>query len=141
MSYRTYICDDCGFSSEEQSGVYLCPKCNNKMRIATTRGTFGGGDNTVTDGKLLLYILLVVIGLPILFGLLNVFGVILFVVIFYLFRKMFNSSIRDNAIPVTENVEVLPNSSLPVGSVYCTNCGVEVSNEAKFCPNCGEKII
>lgn len=141
MSYRTYICDDCGFSSEEQSGVYLCPKCNHKMRIATTKGNFGGGDNTVTDGKILMYIILFIIGFPILFGLLNVFGAILFVVIFYLVRKMFNSSIRNNAIPVTDNVELQSNVSLPVGSVYCTNCGVEVSNDAKFCPNCGEKII
>ena len=82
MSYRTYICDDCGFSSEEEPGVYICPQCHNKMRIAKPSGTFGGGDSTRTDGKILLYILFFIFVGSILVGLLNIIGVVLFIILF-----------------------------------------------------------
>lgn len=34
MVYRDYICDACGFITEEEPGVYKCPKCGNQMRAA-----------------------------------------------------------------------------------------------------------
>lgn len=141
MSYRAYICDDCGFSSEEEQGVYLCPKCNNKMRIATTRGTFGGGDSTRTDGKFLLYILFFIFVGSICVGLLNVFGVILFIILFYFFRAILNSSIRNNAIRIDNpnNIEIKTNNELPK-AIYCSNCGQKLLDNSLYCSNCGKKI-
>lgn len=141
MAYHTYICDDCGFSSEEERGVYICPKCRNKMRIAQPRGTFGGGDLTQTDGKLTVYIIFTVIALPILFGLLNIFGVIIFIVLFYLLRKLFNSGIRNQAIRVEQNDNTITYSNISLSShQFCTNCGHKVQENQKFCSNCGLKI-
>ena len=139
MTYRDYICDDCGFSSEEKPGVYLCPKCHNKMRKATAKGAYGGGDNTVTGGKILVYVLLCIFLLPILFAFLNVFGLIIFVVIFYFVRSSFNTSIRDKAIPVTlaEDTPV----EIPSQTLYCGNCGHELAADSKFCPNCGKEVL
>ena len=141
MVYRSYICDDCGFSSEEKEGVYICPKCNNKMRIAKPRGTFGGGDNTRSDGKFLLYILFFIFVGSILIGLLNIIGVILFIILFYFFRKVLNSSIRDNAIPVTQQGNVvLEEPKLLNQKMFCPQCGQEITIDSKFCPNCGKKL-
>ena len=141
MTYRSYICDDCGFSSEEKPGVYICPKCNNKMRIAKPSGAFGGGDNTRTDGKLLLYILFFIFVGAILVGLLNIFGVVLFVVLFYFFRKFLNSSIRDKAIPVGQQDVIVEDKVEVIPGKFCRNCGHELSSDTKFCPNCGEKVL
>lgn len=146
MPYRSYICDDCGFSSEEEPGVYICPKCNNKMRIAQAKGTFGGGDNTRTDGKFLLYILFFIFVGAICVGLLNIFGVILFIILFYFFRKALNNSMRNKAIKVDTNknnviktnTQITYNDSNKV--LYCGNCGQKLQENQKFCSNCGNPI-
>lgn len=147
MVYHSYICEDCGFSSEEEEGVYQCPKCNNKMRIAQTRGTFGGGDSTRSDGKYLLYILFFIFVGSILVGLLNIIGVFLFIILFYFFRKFLNASMRDQAIRIdsNQNKVIETNIKVPINSPnveahYCVNCGQKLQNDAKFCPNCGAKI-
>ena len=145
MAYRTYICDDCGFSSEEEAGVYLCPKCNNKMRIAKANGTFGGGDSTCSDGKYLMYILFFIFVGSILIGFLNIIGVILFIILFLLFRKVLNDSMRDKAIKIDSNSVDIENTSqitnnAPNTSLCCTNCGQKLQNDAKFCPNCGKAV-
>ena len=132
MVYKTYICDSCGYSTEEPQGVYLCPKCHNQMRIAQEQGVFGGGDTTVTDSKILGYILLFFILLPILFGLLNVFGIIIFIPIFYYYRKSQNKTIRNNAIPVKKQVET--------HGKFCPECGHELNSDDHFCRNCGFKL-
>lgn len=137
MSYRAYVCEDCGFSSEEKPGVYQCPKCGNKMRKATVSGVYGGGDITMTSSKILVYVLLCVFLLPILFAFLNVFGIIIFVVIFYFVRSSLNTSIRDTAIPINTNAQ----KEIPVKTVYCGNCGHELTADSKFCPNCGKEVL
>lgn len=146
MVYRSYICDDCGFSSEEEEGVYICPKCNNKMRIAKPSGAFGGGDSTRSDGKFLLYILFFIFVGSICVGLLNIIGVILFIILFYFFRKFLNSSMRNKAIKIDTNQNtVIPakaqiTNNAPKNNLYCANCGQKLQNEAKFCPNCGNPV-
>jgi len=131
--YRTYICDDCGYSTEEIEGAYLCPKCHNKMRIAKFSGAYGGGDITRSNGKWLWYAIITVFGLPLLVIFLNVFGVIIYIVLMYLVRKDMNNKVRDNAIPVNDVPEV-------EHVHYCRDCGYKLNDE-KFCPNCGEKVL
>lgn len=140
MSYRSYICDDCGFSSEEEPGVYICPQCHNKMRIAKPSGTFGGGDSTRSDGKILLYILFFIFVGSILVGLLNIIGVVLFIILFYFFRKALNNSIRNKAIPANQQ-EVIAEPELLSHGKFCRNCGQELGSDVKFCPNCGEEVL
>ena len=131
--YRTYICDDCGYSSEEIEGVYLCPKCHNKMRIAKFGGTYGGGDITRSNGKWLWYAIITVFGLPLLVIFLNVFGVIIYIVLMYLVRKDMNNKVRDNAIPVNDVPEL-------DHVHYCGNCGCQVRSDQHYCSECGMKL-
>lgn len=131
--YRSYVCEDCGYSSEEEEGVYICPKCHNKMRIATYGGVYGGGDSTRTQSKWLWYAVITVIALPVLLLCFNVFGIIIYVVLIVLVRRNANKQIRDNAIPVNDVPEV-------EHVHYCRNCGYKLNDE-KFCPNCGEKVL
>ena len=59
--YDGFICDDCGFTSEEEVGqVYYCPKCGKKMRRAKSGGMYGGGDANPTSGRFAFDILYVV---------------------------------------------------------------------------------
>lgn len=125
--YRTYICDDCGYSTEEIEGAYLCPKCHNKMRIAKFSGAYGGGDITRSNGKWMWYAIITVFGLPLLVIFLNVFGVIIYIVLMYLVRKDMNQKVRDNAIPISE-------------VQYCRNCGHPVRSDQHFCSECGMKL-
>jgi predicted RNA-binding Zn-ribbon protein involved in translation (DUF1610 family) len=138
MVYRSYICDDCGFSSEETPGVYKCPECGSKMRIAQPSGAFGGGDRTRSDGKIYAYIFFFIIVGSILIGLLNIIGVILFIILFYFFRKALNDSMRDKAILISETENKALDTN--IDSVYCSDCGQKLVTGAKFCPNCGKKI-
>ena len=59
--YDGFICDACGFTSEEEVGqIYYCPKCGNQMRRAKTSGLYGGGDADPTSGRILFDILYIV---------------------------------------------------------------------------------
>ena len=58
-----YICETCGFTSQEKRGSYKCPVCGNPMKVHEGRY---GGKFTAGAGKLLIYVLECVILLPIL---------------------------------------------------------------------------
>lgn len=134
MGYQDYICDDCGFSSEEKPGVYKCPKCGNKMRIAKVTGY--GGDSTVGFGKWLWYIIIIILIYPICFATLGfLIGTIVFILIFLLVRHYLNRSVKDKAIRINETQKPLLSDSN-----FCDNCGHKLTNSAKFCPNCGKSI-
>ncbi len=97
MAHSVYICDACGFQSREEMGVYQCPKCGNQMRIAQeTRG----GDNTVTSGIIIIYIIEVFFVLPLCVGILNVFGIPIFIIIIWLTRRHFKNRFNDKAIRI-----------------------------------------
>lgn len=96
MAYRDYICDDCGYSSEEKPGVYYCPRCGNKMRAA--HASYYGGDTTAGYAKWLIYVIVFVIVYPICFATFGlIIGTILFIIIFLLIRYYLNQKIRNNA--------------------------------------------
>lgn len=51
------------------------------------------------------------------------------------------SNLDDKALAIAE--EVAHNSSLRSSSTtgrFCTNCGIQVSMQDKFCPECGAKL-
>lgn len=148
MVYRDYICDDCGFSSEEKSGVYLCPKCGNKMRIAKQQGAYGGGDNTVGHAKLVVLFIIAIFGYGFCLCIdwvLGLIGIVIVTIILIVLWKSFNASFRDKAIPVDsaesqiQTQTAVPKENKDVAN-YCINCGTQLRRDAKFCPNCGTKI-
>ena len=96
MSYRDYVCDDCGFSSEEEPGVYYCPRCGAKMRVA--RASYYGGDASAGFGKWLVYIVFVIVVYPLCFASFGfLVGSVVFVVVFLLLRFWLNGRVRDRA--------------------------------------------
>lgn len=96
MSYRDYICDACGFTTEEKQGVYMCPKCGNQMRAAKY-GRYG--DTTQSFGRWLIYILEFIFLLPLCFVFLGgIPGIIVFIIIFILIRLVLTKGSRNNAI-------------------------------------------
>ena len=55
------------------------------------------------------------------------------------------SSLDDRALAAAEQAcskykSTFVDMSNNLGCMFCTQCGTEVSNSAKFCPNCGEKL-
>ena len=129
MVYEDYICESCGFTSQEQRGAYKCPVCGNNMKVHRP-GRYGGGLST-TAGKLLIYIIECVILLPILFVFLNVFGVIIFIVILLLTRRFLNKNVQNKAIRTPGQ---LPN---PTKTYSCSKCGTSFKGQQPKCPNCG----
>ena len=112
------------------------------MRIAKPSGAFGGGDSTRSDGKILLYILFFIFVGSILIGLLNIIGVILFIILFYFFRKIVNESMRNKAIPVVQKDNIATEEPKLLGhDKFCRNCGHKLTTDSKFCPNCGEEVL
>jgi len=96
LAYRSYICDDCGYSSEEEPGVYYCPKCGNKMRAA--KSSYYGGDFSAGAGKWLIYVIVVIVLYPICFATFGfIIGTILFIILFLVIRYFLNRKIRDKS--------------------------------------------
>jgi len=129
MSYEDYICETCGFTSQEKRGAYTCPKCGTQMKVHR-HGRHGGGVS-VGAGKLLIYILEFVILLPILFIFLNIPGLIIFIVILLLTRRHMNKNVRNKAITTSRQ---LPN---PTKTYTCSKCGASFKGQQPKCPNCG----
>lgn len=131
--YRDYICDACGFNSEEQEGVYKCPKCGNQMRVAKT-GRYGG-DSTQSFGRWLIYALEFVILLPLCFVFLaGIPGIIVFIIIFLIIRKLLLTVSRNQAIKISPNVKN-PNK------IYkCSNCNQSFYGQQPICPKCGTTL-
>lgn len=131
MVHHEYICDACGYSSEEERGVYNCPKCGNQMRIART-GTYSG-DTSITVGRWLVTIIcfFILLFLGVLF--LGPFGIILAFIITFFIWRFFKKAAQDNAIPA--NTIRNPNR------VYsCNSCGGRFKGQQPSCPHCGVRL-
>ena len=131
MSYEDYICETCGFTSQEKRGSYKCPVCGNQMKVHDGRY---GGKFTDGEGKLMIYVLECVILLPILLVFLNIPGLIIFIVILLLTRRHMNKNIRNKAIKTTGQ---LPN---PNKTYTCSKCGASFKGQQPKCPNCGIRL-
>lgn len=129
MVYEDYICESCGFRSQEQRGAYKCPVCGNNMKVHRDGRNSGG--LSAGAGKLLVYVLECVILLPILFVFLNIPGLIIFIVILLLTRRHMNKNVQNKAIKTTGQ---LPN---PNKTYTCTKCGTSFKGRRPKCPNCG----
>lgn len=158
-----FICDSCGFTSSEEvetGNTYYCPKCGNKMRRATHSGMFGGGDANASSSVLAWDIMYFIIVGSLSFGIMNyisywtndlldlilfVLWIVLFVASFIFFHKTISSSVSNKAIknnPNFHNSEIIRTtySNNINKSLYCSNCGQKLQNDAKFCSNCGTHI-
>ena len=63
--YEDCICEACGFTSQEERGVYNCPVCGTQMKVHREERR---GGLTNSSGKLLIYFLECVIILPNMFS-------------------------------------------------------------------------
>lgn len=129
MVHYDYICDACGFTSEEEQGVYKCPKCGNQMRIAKTG--YGGGDTTSSLGRHLACI--IVFFLSLFLGIVFLgpfFGVVLSLIITILFWSLTRNTTKNKAISTTgvKNPNVL---------YTCQTCGGQFKGQLPKCPHCG----
>lgn len=131
MVHYEYICDVCGFTSEEERGVYQCPKCGNQMRIAKT-GIYGG-DSSPVVGRWFLTIIAFFVSLFLGIVILGPFGIIAaFIVAFFVWRFLKKAS-SDNAIKSTG----VRNPNI----VYtCQACGGRFKGQLSYCPHCGKKL-
>lgn len=134
MVHLDYICDACGFTSQEEQGVYKCPVCGNQMRIAK-----GGhsGDSNPTFARLLIYVLEFIFVLPILFVFLaGIPGIIVFIIILFLTRRWLNNRYKNKAIRTTPNMSIKnPNK------IYtCNSCGNNFKGQRPTCPHCGIRL-
>jgi uncharacterized paraquat-inducible protein A len=133
MTYEDYICESCGFTSQEQRGVYNCPVCGTQMKVHRTEGRRGGLTNT--SGKLLIYVIEAIVILPICLVFLNVFGIIVFIVILLLTRRYMNKKIQNKAI------KTIPSAVKNPDKVYtCNSCGGNFKGQRPNCPHCGIKL-
>ena len=128
MVYEDYICESCGFTSQEQRGTYNCPVCGNPMKVHEGRY---GGKLTVGEGKLLIYVIECVILLPILLVFLNIPGLIIFIIILLLTRRQLNKNVQNKA---KRTHGQLPN---PTKTYSCSKCGASFKGQQPKCPNCG----
>lgn len=130
MVYEDYICESCGFTSQEQRGTYTCPVCGNKMKVHQTRY---GGEFSAGTGKLLIYVLECIFLLPVLLIFLNIPGLIIFIIILLLTRKHLNKNVQNKAIktgPIRN-----PNK------IYtCQTCGGNFKGQQPTCPHCGIRL-
>ena len=131
--YEDYICEACGFTSQEKRGVYKCPVCGTQMKVHHSGGRHSGGGLTNSAGKLLIYFIECIIILPICLVFLNVFGIIVFIIILLLTRWYINKNVQNKAI-----------RTIPVknpGKIYkCSSCGHSFKGQQPNCPNCGIKL-
>ena len=94
VAAKVKACEACGFTSQEQRGVYKCPVCGTQMKIHREERR---GGLTNTSGKILIYFLECIIILPICLVFLNVFGIIVFIII-YCFQSCLHCSIISKVI-------------------------------------------
>lgn len=130
-----YICDACGFTTEEKPGVYICPKCGNQMRAAKYGKYSGDTPNSVV--KWFIYFLEIIVLFPILFTFLGgIPGLIIFIIIFLLVRNWINNRSQNNAYKKSPNIGTLnPNT------IYtCNSCGGQFKGKRTNCPYCGIKL-
>lgn len=129
--YEDYICEACGFTSQEQRGVYNCPVCGTQMKVHRN-GRYGGG-LSVGAGKLLVYFLECLIILPICLVFLHIPGIILFIIILFLTRRLMNKNLQNKA--------VRKNSIKNPNKIYtCSSCNNNFKGQRPNCPHCGIKL-
>lgn len=126
-----YVCDACGFTSEEERGVYKCPKCGNQMRAAKT-GVYSG-DNSSSVGRYLVGVIVFFLSLFVGVLLLGPLGIIAAFVITFLFWMWFRKGKRDKAIR-SDNVKN------PNQTYSCNSCGGQFKGQLPRCPHCGIKL-
>lgn len=127
--YEDYICETCGFTSQEKRGSYKCPVCGNQMKVHEGRY---GGKFTAGAGKLMIYVLECVILLPILLVFLNIPGLIIFIIILLLTRRQLNKNIQNQA------VRTIPGNIKNPNKIYtCTTCKGSFKGQQPKCPHCG----
>ena len=132
MVYDDYICESCGFTSQEKRGSYKCPVCGNQMKVHEGRY---GGKFTDGEGKLLIYVLECVILLPILLVFLNIPGIIIFIIILLLTRRQLNKNVQNKAIKTIPG-----NIKNPNKNYTCTTCNGSFKGQQPICPHCGIKL-
>lgn len=131
MVHFDYICDACGFKSEEERGVYTCPKCGNPMRAAQT-GVYGG-DSPSTVGRWLLTIICFFLSLFLGVVILGPFGIIAAFIVAFLVWRVTKKASQDNAIK-TSSVKN------PDRVYSCNACGGQFKGQLPKCPHCGTKL-
>ena len=129
MVHYDYICDACGFTSEEEQGVYNCPKCGNQMRIAKTG--YGGGDTSASLGRYL--VCLIAFFVSLFLGVLFLgpfFGIIAAFIVTILFWRWARKG--------TQNKAVRSAGVRNPNKLYtCGNCGGQFKGQLPRCPHCG----
>jgi len=133
--YEDYICEACGFTSQEKRGVYNCPVCGTQMKVHKQTSSYSGGGMTNSTFKLFVYVIECIVILPICFVFLNIFGVILFVIILLLTRRFLNNRIQNKA------VKTIPGTVKNPNKVYtCNSCKGSFKGQRPNCPHCGIKL-
>lgn len=124
-----YICETCGFTSQEKRGSYKCPVCGNPMKVH--QGQYGG-KLTAGAGKILIYVIECIILLPILLVFLNIPGLIIFIIILLLTRRQLNKNVQNQAI------RTIPGNINNPNKVYtCNACNGSFKGQQPKCPHCG----
>lgn len=131
MVHFDYVCDACGFTSEEERGVYKCPKCGNQMRAAQT-GIYSG-DSSSTVGRWLLTIICFFLSLFLGVVILGPFGIIAAFIVAFLVWRVTKKASQDNAIK-TSSVKN------PDRVYSCNACGGQFKGQLPRCPHCGTKL-
>ncbi len=129
MTYWNYICDTCGFMTEEQLAIYQCPVCGSQMRFR--KGGYRG-EKGVIDKKANVYFVEAWIVLVISGGLFPI-GIVISIVLVLITRKILNNHYRDNAIRLY-STEILNNSWK---NYTCPYCGNTYNGQRPNCPYCG----
>ena len=95
MVHYEYVCDACGFASEEERGVYKCPKCGNQMRAAKT-GAYSG-DKSPVMGRWLITIICFFIFLFLGVVIAGPFGIIAAFILTFFVWRFFKKASQNNA--------------------------------------------
>lgn len=132
MVHFDYVCDACGFVSEEERGVYKCPKCGNQMRAAQT-GVYSG-DSSSTVGRWLLTIIVFFVSLFLFIVILGpMLGIIASFIVTFIVWRFTKKASQDNAIRTTgvKNPNML---------YTCQTCGGQFKGQLPKCPHCGIRL-
>lgn len=131
MVHYDYICDACGFKSEEERGVYICPECGSQMRIAKT-GVYSG-DSSSTVGRLILTIVCFFVSLFLGIVVLGPFGIPAAIILTIIVWRITKKAYQDRAI--RSGGVRNPNKRY-----VCSNCGGKFKGQLPNCPHCGLEL-
>ena len=126
-----YVCNACGFTSEEKKGVYLCPKCGNKMRPTNT-GKYGG-DFLSIIGRWILIIIAFFVFLFVGVLVLGVLGIFIAFIVACLVWWVTRRTSQDMAIKIN-------GIKYPDRVYFCKGCGGKFKGQLSKCPHCGVRL-